>query len=65
MPLSKKEHRTLYDTIYVDMLDLTEKIKSQLKESVPNHEIINTLRNATVNIPQKAVRLIGKTTNTK
>lgn len=61
MPLSKNEHRTLYDTLYVDMLDLTEKIKSLLKESAPNHEIINTLKTATINIPQKAVRLIKKT----
>jgi len=61
MPLSKNEHRTLYDAIYTDMLDLKDKIKSQLKECAPAHEIINTLNNATKNIPAKAVRLIGKT----
>ena len=61
MPLSKNEHRTLYDSIYVDMLDLTGKVKKLFQDGATNQEVINALNNATNNIPAKAVRLINKT----
>lgn len=58
MPLSKTEERTLHDSIYVDLLDLTDRIKAIIKEGKPTGLIINELKNATNNIPKKAVRLI-------
>jgi hypothetical protein len=60
MPLSKNEHRTLHDSIYVDLLDLRDKIKEQLNSGVDKGLIINTLNNSTRSIPAKAVRLMGK-----
>lgn len=60
MPLSKTEERTLHDSIYVDLLDLTDRIKTIIKEGKPAYVIINELNNAKNNIPKKAVRLIRK-----
>lgn len=62
MPLSKNEHRTLYDSIYVDLLDLKTKIIEQLDSGVDKNLIVHALNNAIRNIPTKAVRLIGKNT---
>lgn len=60
MPLSKTEERTLHDSIYVDLLDLKDRIKAIIKEGKPTGAILNELSNATNNIPKKAVRLIRK-----
>lgn len=60
MPLSKNEHRQLHDTIYTDLQDLKDKISALLESNQPQKIIINTLNDACMNIPKKAVRIIGK-----
>ena len=55
MALSKKEERTLYDSIYVDLQDLLEKVvASGCKDPI----VIQALKNARITIPTKAVRLL-------
>jgi hypothetical protein len=61
MPLSKTEQRTLHDSIYTDLLDLTDEIKELLQNGGRYNDVINKLNNAKNTIPKKAVRLLKPT----
>ena len=60
MPISKNESRALHDSIYTDMQDLRDIIKSMFNHGSSQQEIMNVLNNSVTNIPSKAVRLMGK-----
>jgi hypothetical protein len=65
MPLSKTEERTLYDSIYTDLLDLRDDIKELLQGGASMGSVLNKIDNAKDTIPRKTVRLLKQTSKTK